>query len=65
MTERKGDQKLLLWSLTATERHINIFFKLHAMQPYSLHSGAAGVCSQTRVLAWQLSKSQTLILQSI
>lgn len=55
MTERKGDQKLPLWSLRATERHINTSFKLYAMQPYSLHSGAAEDVQQSLLLCKSLS----------
>lgn len=43
MTEQKRDQKLLFWSLRATERHMNTFFKLYSTQPYSLYSDAAEV----------------------
>lgn len=55
MTEQKGDQKLLLWSLSATERQINTFFKLYAMQPYSLHSGAAEDVQLNLLLSKSLS----------
>lgn len=61
MTEWKGDQKLLLWSLRATERHINTFFKLYAVQPYFLHSGAA----EDVQLSLLLSKSLSLAITKI
>lgn len=61
MTEQKGDQKLLLWSLRATERHINSFFMFCYVMPYSLHSGAAEDVQLSLLLSKSLSPAITKI----